>query len=91
MPASVFYQLIKLFLIEKNNAKTAWEFIQKKYNKNIKYEYICRQYINIRKIIAEFLKIKYKESSIGGFNNLNIPRIIALDESLFSHDEKGQI
>ena len=51
----------------------------------------CKQYFNIRKIIAEFFKIKYKESSIGGFNKLNIPRIISLDESLFSHDVKGQI
>jgi len=58
MPASVMYKIIVLFIIKRNNSKEIVTEIKEKYNKKIKYNYICRQLQAIRKILAEYFKIK---------------------------------
>lgn len=91
MPASVMYKIIVLFILKRNNAKEILTEIKKNFNKKITYNYICRQLQTIRKILAEYFKIKYRENNLVGIDHNNNPHIIAIDESLFSHDEKGQI
>ena len=36
------------------------------------------------------MKINYNNTLIGGFNDLGQPKILALDESLFVHNEAGE-
>lgn len=90
-PASIIYLILESFILKRKNAKEIFKEIQTKFNKNISYINICKKLEIIRKIICEFFKIKYRESNIGGFDDNNIPHIVALDESLFSHDKKGPI
>jgi hypothetical protein len=84
-------RIIELFIIKRNNAKEILEYIKKKFNININYVNICRKLDITRKILSEFFKIKYRENNIGGFDQNNISHIVAINESLFSHDVQGQI
>ena len=85
------YKIIEKFIIERANAKNIYGYIKEHYNSNISYENITRKLQIIRKLISEFLKIKYKETNIGGFDHNLVPHIFAIDESLFCHDSLGQI
>ena len=91
IPASIMYRIIEKFIIERSNAKEIYGYIKEHYNSNISYENITRKIQIIRKLISEFLKIKYKETNIGGFDHNLEPHIFAIDESLFCHDSFGQI
>ena len=37
------------------------------------------------------MKIKYRQNNIGGFDQYNNQRIVAIDESIFTHEEFGQV
>ena len=54
------------FILKRKNAKEIMKEINEKYNKHITYVNICRNLDIIRKILSEFIKIKYRENNIGG-------------------------
>lgn len=91
IPASVIYKILELFIVKKQNAKEITAEIKNIYNKKVKYEAINKTIGKLRQIITEFIKIKYRKYNIGGFDQNNNQRIVAIDESLFTHDELGQV
>ena len=89
--ASVLYYIIELFIVNMKNSKEIVVEVQKKYNKTLSYITMSKKILLLRKIIAEYLKYKYRQNNIGGFDHENNPKLVAIDESLFTHDEQGQV
>ena len=89
IPASVVYEIICLFLIEMKNGKEIETYLKSKYEKIPNYSTILKILKNIRCSIAEFIKHRYKKTQIGGAPEEN--KIVAIDESLISHEQNKQI
>ena len=87
IPISIMIYIIELFITFKNNAKQIKSSIDKKYKINFNYSTLLKILNNIRFVIAEFLKDKYKESEL--VVHLKKNKIVAMDEKLFLHDEFG--
>lgn len=85
------FKIIEKFIIEKSNAKEIYRYIKENYNSNASYKNITKKLQIIKKLISEFLKIKYKESIIGGFEHNFELHAFAVNESLFSHESFGGI
>ena len=85
IPASVIFKIIDLFFFESQNAKQITDKINLKYKSNI-YNYVVENILKkIRLIIFSFMDDKYKTTMIGGFDDLNRPIDVAIDESLLIH------
>ena len=72
------------------NAKEILVEVQKKYNKTLSYNTMSKKILLLRKIIAEYLKNKYRQNNIWGFDHENNPKIVAIDESLFHMMNKAR-
>ena len=88
IPASIILEIINLFLIIRLNAKQIQTKLSSNHKKCISYATICNILFNIRRVIADYLKHEYRIKQIGGDPSLN--KIVAIDESLFLHDETGK-
>ena len=66
IPASIIYEIIIQFILEKKNGKEIEKFLEKKYDIVPNYKSILKIVSNIRYVIAEYLKYKYKLRQIGG-------------------------
>ena len=91
IPSSVIYYITEELIVKMKNAKEIVVEIQNKYNKTLSYITMSKKILLLRKIIAEYLKCKYRQNSFGGFEHENNPKIVAIGESLFTHDEQGQV
>ena len=74
-------------MILKLNAIQIKEAIKTKFKKTTNLKTIFSILSNIRKVIGNYLKHKYRSSQIGGLPEYKI--IMALDESLFIYDENN--
>ena len=52
---------------------------------------LIKIYVRSEKLLVNCLKIKYRNNNIGGFDENNNQRIVAIDQNLFTHDESGQV
>ena len=89
IPASIIYEIIILFIIEKKNAKEIEFKLKDMYPVIPNYNTILKILTNTRKIIAEYLKYSYKLSQIGG--DPETERTVAIDETLITHSNGNQI
>lgn len=89
VPASIVYKIIEKFILEGSNAHELFKYINNTYKIKLAESTLQKILKNIRYILAEYMKKNYDSSLIGGINENNIPRIVAIDESLFLHDSLG--
>lgn len=66
IPASIIFNIINYFIIEKKHAKEIKKNLKLKYKTTPNYSTILKILDNIRYSIAEYLKYAYKVSQIGG-------------------------
>ena len=90
IPASVAYLIFEYFFIQGLNAPKIKNLIYDKYKKELNIGKIQKILLIFRKIIHRHMKIKYNHTLIGGFNQEGAPRIVAIDESLFVHNQLGE-
>ena len=83
IPASVIHYIIYQFIVIKSNALQIQKNIKLKYGKSPPYITITKILLNLRRVIADHLKYKYKIKQIGGDQDKKIT--IAIDESLWMH------
>ena len=90
LPCSVIFMILENWLFIGLNANKINKIIEDKYNINIKIRSV--QYIleYFRKIIYLHMKLKYNTSLIGGFDHSGNSKIVAIDESLFIHNENNE-
>ena len=90
IPASIAYLIFEQFFIYGLNSHKIKNLLYDKYKKEINVTKIQKVLLLFRKIIHRHMKIKYNHTLIGGFNQEGDPRIVAIDESLFVHNQKGE-
>ena len=88
IPASILIFIIESFIVIKANAKQLQHMISLKYKKIPSYVTILKILQNIRYVIADFMKDKYRRYQIGGPPEKK--KIVAIDECLMTHDH-GQL
>ena len=81
--ASVIHYIIYQFIVIKTNALQIQKNIKLKYGKFPSYISITKILLNLRRVIADHLKYKYKIKQIGGDPDKKIT--ISIDESLWLH------
>jgi hypothetical protein len=89
IPATIVYEVILLFIIEKKNGKDIELVLKNKYDKIPNYRRILVILENNRKIIAEYLKYNYKLKQIGGNPDQDIT--VVIDETLITHYACSQV
>ena len=87
LPGSVMLKIFQLFIIIKLNASQIYEKLAVTYKKKVSYITVCKVLSNIRHIIADYLKYRYRVKQIGGDPSLK--KNVAIDESLYLKDDKG--
>ena len=83
IPASIFYEITCLFLIEMKNGKEIETHIKFKYGKSPNYRTILKILHNLRSSIAKYIKYNYKKIRLVDDPEEN--KIVAIDESLITH------
>ena len=87
IPASVIIDIFYYFIIVKNNSKQIEASLLKKYNHKLNYHTILSILHNIRQVLANYMKHKYRTTQIGGDPDTN--KIVSIDESMILHDENN--
>ena len=83
IPASIIYDIILLFIVEKKNGKEIESKLKDNYIIVPNYITILNIIDSMRKIIAEYLKYSYKISQIGG--DPDTERTVVIDETFITH------
>lgn len=83
IPASVIHYIMYLFIVVKINATQIEKSLKQKYKYAPSYVTITNILFNLRRVITDHLKYKYKIKQIGGSPDKNIS--VAIDESLWVH------
>ena len=83
LPASIIFEILENFFIIGLNANKIYKILKEKYSKEINERHIQKILEYFREIIFIYMKIKYDTILIGGFNHEGLPKIVAIDESLF--------
>ena len=81
-------KIFQLFIIIKLNVSQINEKLAITYKRKVGYITICKVLNNIRHIIADYLKYRYKLKQIGGDPSLK--KNVAIEESLYLKDDKGK-
>lgn len=89
LPCSVIHFIIIQFIDIKNNATQIKKQCQLKFNKSPSIITINNILSNLRKVIADHMKYKYRKFQIGGSPEKNIT--VALDEHMWTHLNQEQI
>ena len=88
IPISVLYNIMKLWLIDEFNVSKISTKIEEIYNREkLDRRFIYNFIINLRKIIASYLRNVY---SLERLAKKNAHQTLCVDESLFSHTEGAQ-
>ena len=87
IPASILHFIIKEFILMKSCGVEIQKRINEKFKYNINYKTLLNILMNLRKVIADYLKNKYRSNRIGGDPSTEI--VVAVDECLFEHEEDG--
>ena len=86
IPVSILAEIIRMFNINKLNAKQIYNELKTKYKRDIvSYISITNILTHLRHVIADYIKYSYRKKQIGGSPTKN--KIVAIDESLFLHEE----
>lgn len=72
-PTSVAYYILENFIFYGINAEKLKEIIDDKYKTSENFISIQKYLLYVRKIMFQFMKIKYNKTLIGGFNDLGDP------------------
>ena len=88
IPASILIFIIESFIVIKANAKQLQQMLSLKYNKIPCYMTILKILQNIRYVLADYMKDKYRRYQIGGPPEKK--KIVAIDECLMTHDHGQQ-
>ena len=78
-----------IFFFEELNARKITNKLQNEYNNKISPYKIEKLLKAFRLLIYYHLKKKYDTTLIGGLNELNSPKIVAIDESLLIHNSQN--
>ena len=89
IPASIIFNKIQYFIIEKKNAKDIEKILKDSYQCVPNYSTITKEIDNVKFCIAEYLKYAYKIVQIGGDPEAN--RTVAIDETLITHKDGKQV
>ena len=89
-PASVTFKILEEFIISGLNATKIKTILEKSYKVSLNVLSIQKVLYFFRQIIYSHMKIKYSKTLIGGFDEEGNAKIVALDESLFVHNSKGE-
>lgn len=89
LPASIFFKIVEYFFFDELNARKITNKLQNEYNNKIHPYKIEKLLKSFRLLIYNHLKKKYATTLIGGFNELNSPKIVAIDESLLIHNSQN--
>lgn len=87
IPASILHFIIKEFILMKSCGVEIQKRINKQFKYNMNYKTLLNILMNLRKVIADYLKNKYRSNRIGGDPSTEI--VVAVDECLFEHEEDG--
>ena len=86
--ASIILYIFNAFIVLPQDANQIHKIVDNKFKKAISYNTITKILSNMRCCIADYMKNKYRNHLIGG--DPDTGKIVAMDEALFLHDEKGK-
>ena len=72
------------------NAQQINKILKEKYKNNLNIRRIQKILEYFRKLIFIHYKLEYNKTLIGGFDNEGESKIVAIDESLFIHNNNGE-
>ena len=88
IPASIIINVIENFILLKLNAKQLQIMIEKDYKITFSYSNILEILKNVRYVLADFMKDKYRRNQIGGPPEKK--KVVCIDECLMMHENGKQ-
>ena len=83
LPCSIILKIFDLFIITKLNGSQIYSTLSNTFNISISKVTILKILDNIRQMLANYMKDKYRNFPIGGDPDTN--KVVALDETLIVH------